>query len=285
VLTRRTVFRCFCRPISSRREPWRAPKVRGSWRANLDDLGDLRPGVAARDRGAKPDAGGGTGQAAFASCRALGLPTWEKPAAGLPRLADPTRDPGDDQRLSQVGAEPRRSLGFRPSGSDTTKRSRGSVAAGQARDCSTRPSAPPSSGRKPPGISTWYSTPATVRATGQGPEGRLSAARSLTPPVAILNPRSPQARAARSAASAGQTVAAIGPTVRPGAAGRFAPFEGASGFGARRICSNILHPPPFSVLRIPFRDKYTAADPFGKARRDSRGLTSIATTLQAGSVL
>jgi len=45
--------------------------------------------------------------------------------------------------------------------------------------------------------------------------------------------------------------AAIGTTVRPGAAGRFAPFEGASGFRVpQRICSRCLSPRPAAFLTV-----------------------------------
>jgi uncharacterized protein len=86
--------------------------------ANLDDLGDLRPGRrAAREQGVRsPLLEAGLDKAAIRELsRALGLPTWEKPAMACLASRLPTGVPVTIERLSQVerAEAALRSLGFR----------------------------------------------------------------------------------------------------------------------------------------------------------------------------
>src|SRR5512136_1979447 len=86
--------------------------------ANLDDLGDLRPGrQAARERGVRsPLLEAGLDKAAIRQLsRALGLPTWEKPAMACLASRIPHGTPVTIERLSQVerAEAALRSLGFR----------------------------------------------------------------------------------------------------------------------------------------------------------------------------
>jgi uncharacterized protein len=86
--------------------------------ANLDDLGDLRPGrQAAREHGVRsPLLEVGLDKAAIrALSRALGLPTWEKPAMACLASRIPHGTPVTIERLSQVerAEAALRSLGFR----------------------------------------------------------------------------------------------------------------------------------------------------------------------------
>ena len=86
--------------------------------ANLDDLGDLRPGRrAAREQGVRsPLLEAGLDKTAIRELsRALGLPTWEKPAMACLASRVPTGVPVTIDRLGQVerAEEALRSLGFR----------------------------------------------------------------------------------------------------------------------------------------------------------------------------
>ena len=86
--------------------------------ANLDDLGDLRPGRrAAREQGVRsPLLEAGLDKAAIRELsRALGLPTWEKPAMACLASRVPTGVPVTIERLAQVerAEAALRSLGFR----------------------------------------------------------------------------------------------------------------------------------------------------------------------------
>ena len=86
--------------------------------ANLDDLGDLRPGrQAAREQGVRsPLLEAGLDKAAIRQLsRALGLPTWEKPAMACLASRIPHGTPVTIERLSQVerAEAALRSLGFR----------------------------------------------------------------------------------------------------------------------------------------------------------------------------
>ena len=86
--------------------------------ANLDDLGDLRPGRrAAREQGVRsPLLEAGLDKAAIRELsRALGLPTWEKAAMACLASRLPTGVPVTIERLSQVerAEAALRSLGFR----------------------------------------------------------------------------------------------------------------------------------------------------------------------------
>jgi uncharacterized protein len=86
--------------------------------ANLDDLGDLRPGrQAAREQGVRsPLLEAGLDKAAIRQLsRALGLPTWEKPAMACLASRIPHGTPVTIERLGQVerAEAALRSLGFR----------------------------------------------------------------------------------------------------------------------------------------------------------------------------
>jgi uncharacterized protein len=86
--------------------------------ANLDDLGDLRPGRrAAREQGVRsPLLEAGLDKTAIRELsRALGLPTWEKPAMACLASRGPTGVPVTIERLGQVerAEAALRSLGFR----------------------------------------------------------------------------------------------------------------------------------------------------------------------------
>ena len=86
--------------------------------ANLDDLGDLRPGRrAAREQGVRsPLLEAGLNKAAIRELsRALGLPTWEKPAMACLASRVPTGVPVTIERLGQVerAEAALRSMGFR----------------------------------------------------------------------------------------------------------------------------------------------------------------------------
>ena len=86
--------------------------------ANLDDLGDVRPGrQAAREQGVRsPLLEAGLDKAAIRQLsRALGLPTWEKPAMACLASRIPHGTPVTIERLSQVerAEAALRSLGFR----------------------------------------------------------------------------------------------------------------------------------------------------------------------------
>lgn len=86
--------------------------------ANLDDLGDLRPGrLAAREQGVRsPLLEAGLDKAAIRQLsRALGLPTWEKPAMACLASRIPHGIPVTIERLGQVerAEAALRSLGFR----------------------------------------------------------------------------------------------------------------------------------------------------------------------------
>jgi uncharacterized protein len=86
--------------------------------ANLDDLGDLRPGRrAAREQGVRsPLLEAGLDKTAIRELsRALGLPTWEKPAMACLASRVPTGVPVTIERLGQVerAEAALRSLGFR----------------------------------------------------------------------------------------------------------------------------------------------------------------------------
>ncbi len=86
--------------------------------ANLDDLGDLRPGRrAAREQGVRsPLLEAGLDKAAIRELsRALGLPTWGKPAMACLASRVPTGVPVTIERLAQVerAEAALRSLGFR----------------------------------------------------------------------------------------------------------------------------------------------------------------------------
>jgi uncharacterized protein len=86
--------------------------------ANLDDMGDLRPGrQAAREQGVRsPLLEAGLDKAAIRQLsRALGLPTWEKPAMACLASRIPHGTPVTIERLSQVerAEAALRSLGFR----------------------------------------------------------------------------------------------------------------------------------------------------------------------------
>lgn len=86
--------------------------------ANLDDLGDLRPGrQAAREQGVRsPLLEAGLDKAAIRQLsRALGLPTWEKPAMACLASRIPHGTPVTIERLGQVerAESALRSLGFR----------------------------------------------------------------------------------------------------------------------------------------------------------------------------
>ncbi len=86
--------------------------------ANLDDLGDLRPGRrAAREQGVRsPLLEAGLDKTAIrVLSRALGLPTWEKPAMACLASRVPTGVPVTIERLGQVerAEAALRSLGFR----------------------------------------------------------------------------------------------------------------------------------------------------------------------------
>ena len=86
--------------------------------ANLDDLGDLRPGrQAAREQGVRsPLLEAGLDKAAIRQLsRALGLPTWEKPAMACLASRIPHGIPVTIERLGQVerAEAALRSLGFR----------------------------------------------------------------------------------------------------------------------------------------------------------------------------
>ena len=86
--------------------------------ANLDDLGDLRPGrQAAREQGVRsPLLEAGLDKAAIRQVsRALGLPTWEKPAMACLASRIPHGTPVTIERLGQVerAEAALRSLGFR----------------------------------------------------------------------------------------------------------------------------------------------------------------------------
>ena len=86
--------------------------------ANLDDLGDLRPGrQAAREQGVRsPLLEAGLDKASIRQLsRALGLPTWEKPAMACLASRIPHGTPVTIERLGQVerAEAALRSLGFR----------------------------------------------------------------------------------------------------------------------------------------------------------------------------
>lgn len=86
--------------------------------ANLDDLGDLRPGRrAAREQGVRsPLLEAGLNKTAIRELsRALGLPTWEKPAMACLASRVPTGVPVTIERLGQVerAEAALRSMGFR----------------------------------------------------------------------------------------------------------------------------------------------------------------------------
>jgi uncharacterized protein len=86
--------------------------------ANLDDLGDLRPGRrATREQGVRsPLLEAGLDKTAIRELsRALGLPTWEKPAMACLASRVPTGVPVTIERLGQVerAEAALRSLGFR----------------------------------------------------------------------------------------------------------------------------------------------------------------------------
>lgn len=86
--------------------------------ANLDDLGDVRPGrQAAREQGVRsPLLEAGLDKAAIRHLsRALGLPTWEKPAMACLASRIPHGIPVTIERLGQVerAEAALRSLGFR----------------------------------------------------------------------------------------------------------------------------------------------------------------------------
>jgi uncharacterized protein len=86
--------------------------------ANVDDLGDLRPGrQAAREQAVRsPLLEIGLGKAAIRELsRALGLPTWEKPAMACLASRIPHGTPVTIERLSQVeqAEAALRGLGFR----------------------------------------------------------------------------------------------------------------------------------------------------------------------------
>jgi pyridinium-3,5-biscarboxylic acid mononucleotide sulfurtransferase len=86
--------------------------------ANLDDLGDLRPGRrAAREQGVRsPLLEAGLDKTAIRELsRALGLPTWEKPAMACLASRVPTGVPVTIERLGRVerAEAALRSLGFR----------------------------------------------------------------------------------------------------------------------------------------------------------------------------
>jgi pyridinium-3,5-biscarboxylic acid mononucleotide sulfurtransferase len=86
--------------------------------ANLDDLGDIRPGrQAAREQGVRsPLLEAGLDKAAIRELsRALGLPTWEKPAMACLASRIPHGTPVTIERLGQVerAEAALRSLGFR----------------------------------------------------------------------------------------------------------------------------------------------------------------------------
>ena len=86
--------------------------------ANLDDLGDLRPGRrAAREQGVRsPLLEAGLDKTAIRELsRALGLPTWEKPAMACLASRVPTGVPVTIERLGQVerAEAALRALGFR----------------------------------------------------------------------------------------------------------------------------------------------------------------------------
>ncbi len=86
--------------------------------ANLDDLGDLRPGrQAAREQGVRsPLLEAGMDKAAIRQLsRARGLPTWEKPAMACLASRIPHGTPVTVERLGQVerAEAALRSLGFR----------------------------------------------------------------------------------------------------------------------------------------------------------------------------
>ena len=86
--------------------------------ANLDDLGDLRPGRrAAREQGVRsPLLEAGLDKAAIRELsRAPGLPTWEKPAMACLASRIPTGVPVTIERLGQVeqAEAALRALGFR----------------------------------------------------------------------------------------------------------------------------------------------------------------------------
>lgn len=86
--------------------------------ANLDDLGDLRPGRrAAREQGVRsPLLEAGLDKTAIRELsRALGLPTWKKPAMACLASRIPTGVPVTIDRLGQVerAEAALRSLGFR----------------------------------------------------------------------------------------------------------------------------------------------------------------------------
>jgi uncharacterized protein len=86
--------------------------------ANLDDLGDVRPGrQAAREQGVRsPLLEAGFDKAAIRQLsRALGLPTWEKPAMACLASRIPHGIPVTIERLGQVerAEAALRSLGFR----------------------------------------------------------------------------------------------------------------------------------------------------------------------------
>ena len=86
--------------------------------ANLDDLGDLRPGRrAAREQGVRsPLLEAGLDKTAIRELsRVLGLPTWEKPAMACLASRVPTGVPVTIERLGQVerAEAALRSLGFR----------------------------------------------------------------------------------------------------------------------------------------------------------------------------
>ena len=86
--------------------------------ANLDDLGDLRPGRrAVREQGVRsPLLEAGLDKTAIRELsRALGLPTWEKPAMACLASRVPTGVPVTIERLGQVerAEAALRSLGFR----------------------------------------------------------------------------------------------------------------------------------------------------------------------------
>jgi uncharacterized protein len=86
--------------------------------ANLDDLGDLRPGrQAAREQGVRsPLLEAGLDKAGIRELsRALGLPTWEKPAMACLASRIPHGIPVTIERLGQVerAEAALRALGFR----------------------------------------------------------------------------------------------------------------------------------------------------------------------------
>jgi uncharacterized protein len=87
--------------------------------ANVDDLGDLRPGrEAARQQGVRsPLTEAGLTKAEIRELsRLLGLPTWEKPAMACLASRIPHGIPVTIERLGQVEAAEAalRALGFRP---------------------------------------------------------------------------------------------------------------------------------------------------------------------------